>query len=158
MKQEVKTAPMARESSFINLLSGWMQQGVENFFATQRILVDLAMRQNGSTIDVMREKLTAPDFQPVAVAKEFAGEGLANFIEGQKLLLGLAQREGEILATGVKERIGGYAVTDALISTIHRSMNSTTATHWSSWPAAAWRISCRPRRSSCMWWLKRRRG
>ena len=124
MKQEVKTAPMARESSFINLLSGWVQQGVENFFATQRILVDLAMRQNGTVIDVMREKLTAPDFQPVAVAKEFAGEGLANFIEGQKLLLGLAQRESEILATGVKERIGGYAVTDALINTIHRSMDT----------------------------------
>src|SRR6516165_226543 len=124
MKHEVKTEPQARESSFINLLSGWVQQGVENFFATQRILVDLAMRQNGTVIDVLREKLTAPDFQPVAVAKEFAGEGLANFIEGQKLLLGLAQRESEILATGFKERIGGYAVTDALINTIHGSMDT----------------------------------
>src|SRR5271165_5550491 len=124
MKQEVKTAPMARESSFINLLSGWVQQGVENFFATQRILVDLAMRQNGTVVDVMREKLTAPDFQPVAVAKEFAGEGIANFIEGQKLLLGLAQRESEILATGLKERVGGFAVTDALVNTIHRSIDT----------------------------------
>jgi len=124
MKQEVKTAPMARESSFVNLLSGWVQQGVENFFATQRILVDLAMRQNGTVIDVMREKLTAPDFQPVAMAKEFAGEGLANFIEGQKLLLGLAQRENEILATGVKERIGGYPVTDALVNTVHGTVDT----------------------------------
>jgi hypothetical protein len=124
MKQEVKTAPPARESSFINLLSGWVQQGVENFFATQRILVDLAMRQNGTVIDVLREKLTAPDFQPIAVAKEFTAEGLANFIEGQKLLLGLAQRENEILATGVKERVGGYAITDALINTIHRSIDT----------------------------------
>jgi len=124
MKQEVKAAPQAQESSFVNLLSGWVQQGVENFFATQRILVDLAMRQNGTVIDVMREKLTAPDFQPVAVAKEFAGEGLANFIEGQKLLLGLAQRESEILATGMKERVGGFAVTDALMNTIHRSIDT----------------------------------
>ena len=124
MKQEPKTVSQARESSFINLLSGWVQQGVENFFATQRILVDLAMRQNGTVIDVMREKLTAPDFQPVAVAKEFAGEGLANFIEGQKLLLGLAQRENEILVTGVKERVGGFAVTDALINTIHRGIDT----------------------------------
>jgi len=124
MKQEVKTVPQARESSFINLLSGWVQQGVENFFATQRILVDLAMRQNGTVIDVLREKLTAPDFQPVALAKEFAGEGLANFIEGQKLLLGLAQRESEILATGVKEHVGGYVVTDALISTLQRSIDT----------------------------------
>ena len=81
MKQDVKSTPQARESSFINLLSGWVQQGVENFFATQRILVDLAMRQNGTVIDVLREKLTAPEFRPVAVVQEFAGEGLANFIE-----------------------------------------------------------------------------
>jgi hypothetical protein len=124
MKHEVKAAPQARESSFINLLSGWVQQGVENFFATQRVLVDLAMRQNGTVIDVLREKLTAPDFQPVAVAKEFAGEGMANFIEGQKLLLSMAQRENEILATGIKERVGGFAVTDALINTIHRSIDA----------------------------------
>ncbi|HZD31681.1 MAG TPA: hypothetical protein VE779_08465 [Candidatus Angelobacter sp.] len=122
MKQEVKPEPQARESSFVNLLSGWVQQGVENFFATQRILVDLAMRQNGTIIDVLREKLTAPDFQPVAVAKEFAGEGIANFIEGQKLLLELAQHESEILAEGLKQRVGGFAVTDALLNTIHRSM------------------------------------
>ena len=124
MKQEVKSVPQARESSFVNLLSGWVQQGVENFFATQRILVDLAMRQNGTVIDVLREKLTAPDFRPVAVAKEFAGEGLANFIEAQRLMLGLVQRENEILATGVKERVGGFAVTDALVSAIHRSIDT----------------------------------
>jgi len=124
MKHEVKSEPQVRESSFINLMSGWVQQGVENFFATQRILVDLAMRQNGTVVDVLREKLTAPDFQPVAVAKELAGEGLANFIEGQKLLLGLAQRESEILATGVKERVGGLAITDALVNTMHRGIDT----------------------------------
>src|SRR3974377_1523947 len=124
MKQEVKTAPPAQESSFINLRCGWVQQGVENFFATQRILVDLAMRQNCTVMHVMREKLTAPDFRTVAVAKEFAGEGLANFIEGQKLLLGMAQRESEILATGMKERVGGFAVTDPLMNTIHRSIDT----------------------------------
>jgi hypothetical protein len=124
MKQDVKPEVQARESSFVNLLSGWVEQGVENFFATQRILVDLAMRQNGTVIDVLREKLTAPDFRPVAVAKEFAGEGLANFIEGQKLLLGLAQRENEILATGVKERVGGFAVTDRLMNALHRSIDT----------------------------------
>jgi len=117
MKQDAKHAPQAQESSFINLLSGWVQQGIENFFATQRILVDLAIRQNGTVIDVMREKLTAPDFRPVAMVKEFAGEGLANFIEGQKLIVELAQRESEILATGVKERVGGFPVTDALVDT-----------------------------------------
>ena len=49
---------------------------------------------------------------------------MSNFIEGQKLLLGLAQRESEILATGMKERVGGFAVTDALVNTIHRSVDT----------------------------------
>ena len=124
MKQEVKSVPQARESSFVHLLSGWVQQGVENFFATQRILVDLAMRQNGTLVDVLRGKLTAPDFRPAAVAKEFAGEGLANFIEAQRLMLALVQHENEILATGVRERVGGFVVTDALVSTIHRSIDT----------------------------------
>ena len=124
MKQDYKSEPQVRESSFINLMSGWVQQGVENFFATQRILVDLAMRQNGTVVDVLREKLTAPDFRPVAVVKEFAGEGLANFIEGQKLILALAQKESEILATGLQERVGGFVVTDALVETIRRSVDT----------------------------------
>ena len=124
MKQDAQHAPQARESSFINLLSGWVQQGVENFFATQRILVDLAMRQNGTVVDVMSETLTAPDFRPVAMVKESAGEGLVNFIEGQKLILGLAQRESEILATGVKQRVGGFPVTDALVDTVRRSVDT----------------------------------
>ncbi len=124
MKRADKSEPQVRESSFINLMSGWVQQGVENFFATQRILVDLAMRQNGTVIDVLREKLTAPDFRPVTVVKEFAGEGLTNFIEGQRLLLGLAQKESEILATGLKERVGGFAVADALVDTIRRGVDT----------------------------------
>jgi hypothetical protein len=124
MKQDYKSEPHVRESSFINLMSGWVQQGVENFFATQRILVDLAMRQNGTVIDVVREKLTAPDFCPVAVVKEFAGEGLSNFIEGQKLILGLAQKESEILANGLQERVGGFVVTDALVETIRRGVDT----------------------------------
>ena len=33
------------DSSFVSIVSGWAQQGVQTFFATQRILLDLAMRQ-----------------------------------------------------------------------------------------------------------------
>jgi hypothetical protein len=100
------------------LLSGWVQQGVENFFATQRILVDLAMRQNASAMNFVREQLADSAFCPVAVITELAGEGMSNFIEGQKLLLHLAQKEYEIVTTGVKERVGGFppavAATDLL--------------------------------------------
>src|SRR5271169_5593404 len=89
------------DSSFVSLLSGWVQQGVENFFATQRILVDLAMSQNAKVMNVVRGRFADPDFCPTEVASELAGEAMTNFIEGQKLLLTLARREHEILTEGV---------------------------------------------------------
>jgi len=96
------------DSSLVSLLSGWVQQGVENFFATQRILVDLAMTQNANAMNLIRGRFTDPDFCPAAIASELAGEAMTNFIEGQKLLLSLVQKEYEIVTNGVKERVAGY--------------------------------------------------
>jgi hypothetical protein len=96
------------DSSFVSLLSGWVQQGVENFFATQRILVDLAMTQNANAMNLVRGRFADPDFCPVSIASELAGEAMSNFIEGQKLLLSLAQKEYEIVTNGVKERVTGF--------------------------------------------------
>jgi hypothetical protein len=96
-----------RESSFVSLLSGWVQQGVENFFATQRILVDLITRQNADVMHLLRERLKDPAYCPAELLTDVTGEGLTNFIEGQKLLLNLAQQEYELVTNGLKERVGG---------------------------------------------------
>ncbi len=112
------------DSSFVSLLSGWVQQGVENFFATQRILVDLAMSQNANAMNLVRSRLTDSNFCPAAVVTELAGEGISNFIEGQKLLLNLAQREYEIVTTGVKERVSGYTTAVALTDLAERGFNT----------------------------------
>jgi hypothetical protein len=95
-----------REPSFVTLLSSWAQQGVQSFFATQRILLDLAMRQNASVMQSVRQQLTDPQHSPAAILGEVAGEGVTNFIEGQKVLLELGLRQHELLMSGVKERIG----------------------------------------------------
>src|SRR5271169_7101179 len=94
------------EPPFISLMSGWAQQGVQTFFATQRILLDLAMRQNASVVHAVREHLSDPHHSPATILSEVAGEGLTNFIEGQKILLDLGKQQNEILLTGVKERVG----------------------------------------------------
>ncbi len=112
------------DSSFVSLLSGWVQQGVENFFATQRILVDLAMTQNANAMKMIRSRFADPAFCPAAIATELAGEVMANFIEGQKLLLGLAQREHEIVTTGVKERVGGNAAAVAVTDMVQRGFDT----------------------------------
>jgi len=91
-----------------------VQQGVENFFATQRILVDLAMSQNARAMNFLRERLQDPAFRPASILTEVASEGMSNFIEGQKLLLNLAQQEYEIVTKGVKVRVGGYKTAGAL--------------------------------------------
>ena len=123
IKHEPITRP-ARESSFVSLLSGWVQQGVENLFSTQRILVDLAMSQNARAMNFLRERLQDPAFRPAAVLTEIASEGVSNFIEGQKLLLNLAQKEYEIVTKGVKERVGQYTAAVAVTDLMQRSFDT----------------------------------
>ena len=112
------------DSSFVSLLSGWVQQGVENFFATQRILVDLAMSQNANVMNGVRKRFADPEFCPFGVASELAGEAMNNFIEGQKLLLNLAQREHEIVTEGVKERVSGSTTAVAVTELAQRGFNT----------------------------------
>jgi len=114
----------ARESSFVSILSGWAQQGVQSFFATQRILLDLAMRQNANVMHALRQQLTDPHYSPTAILSEVAGEGMTNFIEGQKVLLDLGRQQNEILMTGVKERIGDSPAAHALTDLLQRSVST----------------------------------
>src|ERR1700752_3046915 len=104
----------SKESSFVSLLSGWAQQGVQSFFATQRILLDLAMRQNASLMHSLRQQLSDPRHSPTALLGEVTAEGISNFIEAQKVLLELGQKQNEILMTGVKERIGEWPPAQAV--------------------------------------------
>jgi hypothetical protein len=123
MKEDPRMArPMP--SSLMSLVSGWMQQGFENFIATQRILVELAMRQNANAIDAVQKRLADKEVCPVAIVSEFAGEGVANFIEAQKVLLGLAQRETDIVMNGIKERVGVSSVLSAMTDFFRRSVGN----------------------------------
>jgi len=114
----------SRESSFVNLLSGWAQQGVQSFFATQRILVDLAMRQNASLMHSLRQQLSDPHHSPTAILSEVTAESVSNFIEGQKVLLELGQKQNEILMTGLKERVGECPRRQAATDLLRRSVET----------------------------------
>jgi hypothetical protein len=105
-------------------MSGWMQQGVESFFATQRILLDLAMRQNVGVMHVLRERLADPQHSPTTIVTEMTGEGMTNFIEAQKVLLTLAQEQNNILMNGVKERFGAVPAAGAMTDMLRRSLDT----------------------------------
>jgi hypothetical protein len=113
-----------RESSFVSLLSGWAQQGVQSIFATQRMLLDLAMRQNASVMHAVRQQLSDPHHSPTAILSEVAGEGMSNFIEGQKVLLDLGKQQNEILMSSVKERVGDSPVAHAVTDLLRRSVDT----------------------------------
>jgi hypothetical protein len=113
-----------RESSFVSLVTGWAQQGVQIFFATQRILLDLAMRQNASIMHSVRQQLSDAQHSPAAILGEVAGDGVTNFIEGQKVLLELGQRQNELLMNGVKERIGDWPAAKAITDLLRRSLDT----------------------------------
>jgi hypothetical protein len=122
VKTDMRNHP--KESSFVSLFSGWVQQGVQSFLATQRILLDMAMRQNASVMQALRQQLSNPQHSPVSLLTEMAGEGVSNFIEAQKVLLDLAQQQNSIVMNGVKERIGTSPAAIAMTDLLRRSVDT----------------------------------
>jgi hypothetical protein len=113
-----------KESPLLALLSGWGQQAVQTLFATQHILLDLAMRQNASVMHAVRQQLSDPHHSPAAILSEVAEDGIANFLDGQHILLELGKQQNEILMTAVKERLGDCPQRAALISLLQRSVET----------------------------------
>jgi len=113
-----------KESSAVSLLSGWLQQGAQTLFATQRILIDLAMRQNASVMNSLRHQLSDPHHSPTAILSEVAGSGITNFLDGQKILLDLGKQQNEILLGAVKERVGDYPAAHAITDLLRRSVDT----------------------------------
>jgi hypothetical protein len=124
MPAATKTATHFPESSFISVFSGWAQQGVQGFFATQRMLLDLAMRQNANVMHALRRQFSDPQNSPTAIFSQVAGETMENFIEGQKILLDLGKHQNEILMNGVKERVGDWPEAHAMADLMRRSVDT----------------------------------
>ena len=123
-----KTVP-AREPSSISMLAGWLRQGTESFFASQRILTDLVMRQNAHTIGAFQGRLTEARNIAGAAVTEIAGEGISSFIAAQRVLLNLAQRQNELLTTVVKERIDGPAPVAAVTDLLSARVDTVIGMH-----------------------------
>jgi len=118
-----KTVPV-REPSPISMLAGWLRQGTESFFASQRILMDLVMRQNARTISAFQGRLVEARNVAGTAVTEMAGEGVSNFIAAQRVLLNLAQRQNEILTTAVQERAGNWAPVSAVADLFSRGVET----------------------------------
>lgn len=112
------------ESTIATMLGGWAKQGVDSFLATQRILLNLAIRQNASLMHLLREQLANPRLVPAKLLTELTSEGVNNFIEAQKILLDLAHQQNKILMTGVKERVGDSSTATALTEVLRRSVEN----------------------------------
>jgi hypothetical protein len=122
-KAKPEAASRSRESQ-ASLLSEFVRQGTESFFATQRILLDLATRQNTTTVDAIRDRLYNVRTAPIEALTEMAGEGLSNFIAAQRVLLNLAQRQNELLMTGVVERTHSMKPVGAMAELLRRGVDT----------------------------------
>jgi hypothetical protein len=109
---------------FLSLMTGWMQQGIESFSATQRIFGEVAMRQNAAATKTLREGMSDLEHSPVGVLTDLAIEGTSSFIEAQKILLHLALEENQIMMNGVKERVAGSPRGVAMTELVRRSLDT----------------------------------
>ncbi len=107
-----------------SMLSDWIRQGTESFFATQRILLDLVMRQNANTIKVVRERLAAARALPAETLAELAGEGVSNFVAAQRVLLHLSERQNEIVMGALEERTGAVPAVGAMTELLRSGVDT----------------------------------
>src|SRR5271157_3326241 len=126
MPAEAKKAPAPNTwpSSLGSLTLGWVQQGMDSFLATQRILVDFATKKNASLMKNLREGIYDSEHSPVAILTDLAVEATANLTEAQKILLNLVQQENEIIMTGVKEHMGGSAMAVTISERLRRGIDT----------------------------------
>lgn len=127
MPAKVNSAPAPagnRTSTPFSLLTEWARQGTESFFATQRILVELVMRQNATTMNAVRERLSSVKTAPLDALTEIAGEGISNLIAAERVLLHLAQRENEILVGGLQDRTAYSAPASAMSNLVRRTIDT----------------------------------
>lgn len=122
--KQVSTHHHGGPLDFLSLLTGWMQQGIESFSATQRIFGEVITRQNAVATKTLREGIPDREHSPLAVLTDLAIEGTSSFIEAQKILLHLAQQENEIMMNGVKERIAGSTQGSAITDLVRRSFDT----------------------------------
>jgi hypothetical protein len=123
-KHKPGTETHTRTSSPITMLSEWARQGTESFFATQKILLELVMRQNANTFKMVKERFAEARSLPASALTEVAGEGLSNFIASQRVILHLAERQNEILMSGVEERVEAIAPLSAVTGLVHRGIDT----------------------------------
>jgi hypothetical protein len=127
MPAKAKPEPVATRNeaySPFSLLTEWAKRGTESFFASQRILLDLVMRQNANTMTAVRERLATARTAPVAALTEMVGEGVSNLIAVDRVLMHLAQRENEILVGAMQERTGDSAPAAAVTNFVRRSIDT----------------------------------
>jgi hypothetical protein len=112
------------QASPFSVITGWAKLGAESFFATQRILLNLVMRQNANTMTAIRERLAQVRSVPLDAMTEMAGEGVSNMIAAERVMLHLAQRENEILMGALQETAGGRPPGAAVTNAIRRSIDN----------------------------------
>ena len=85
--------------------------------------MDLAVSQNANAM-TWWSRLLHSSFVPPRCLTELAGGRNVELIEGQKLLLSLARKEYENVATGLKERVAGYGTAVALTDLAQRGFDT----------------------------------
>jgi hypothetical protein len=108
----------------LNLLAEWARQGIERFFAAQKIMLDLSAQQNALAIGALRETLGFGMYNPGTSFAEMAGQGILSFINAQKVLLDLASEENTLQVKAVTEGLGLSEQSAAMADLVRRGVDT----------------------------------
>jgi hypothetical protein len=85
--------------------------------------LDLTAQQNSLALGFVRERVNFSPLRPLTAMVDLVGQGIANFVAAQKILLELAAEENALVFQGVRDGMGltgtPAAVTDAVGEAVH---------------------------------------
>ena len=99
-----------------------VRQGVDNFVATQKMMLDLAAHQNQVMADAMKNSFGLTGWAPAMA--DVAGQGMQAFLNSQKMMLDLGVQQNHVALNALKTWVGSNAAAQSILEMLERGGQS----------------------------------
>lgn len=104
------------------MFADMVRQGVDNFVATQKMMLDLAAHQNQVMADAMKNSFGLTGLAPTMA--DLAGQGVQTFLNSQKMLLDLGVQQNHVALSALKNWAGSNPAAQSILEMLERGGQS----------------------------------
>jgi hypothetical protein len=106
----------------MTMFAEMVRQGVDNFVATQKMMLDLAAHQGEVMADAMKKNFGLAGWAPAMA--DLAGQGMQAFLSSQKMMLDLGLQQNRVALGALKTWAGSNAAAQSILEMLERGGQS----------------------------------